>query len=578
MIRTIREFRADRPAAVLPALLLAALLAAGCGQQGADDVGLNEQTDCSWTGGELPVVPDLEARLDAYVRTELAPDTSHLPESEQAALARLVEAAKIMDTLFAAQATPCRAALEARIAELPTALQPGARRYFAINYGPWDRRFDREPFYGTWEHPEGANFYPRGLTAEEKAAIADPANGLDGLFTMVRRGDDGALRAVPYSRFFRTELERAAALLREAAGLTTNASLRAFLESRADAFLSDDYYASDMLWMDLDSAVEITIGPYETYEDGLFGYKAAFEAFVTVTDPDESARLARFKDELPWLENRLPIPDEHKNPNRGSDSPIRVVDEVYSAGDTRAGIQTIAFNLPNDERVREAKGSKKVLLRNVMKAKFDRILLPIAGELVVREQMDDLTSESFFLHTLWHEMSHGLGPGRITVDGRETEVRLELKEHYSTLEEAKADAMGEWAIFALHAAGRDYFPEDIVAAQAATYLAGLFRSVRFGIGEAHGQANAIQFNYLMEKGAVVWHADTQRFSIDTGVFVPAIEAMVKEICMLQATGDYEGTAAYIERHGGMPAVLETALRKLEDIPVDIEPVFARWED
>jgi hypothetical protein len=565
--------RTNHLAALAAAVLLAALALAGCGPKGAENVNGHGNADCAWTGGELPIVPDLDARLAAYVRTDLEPKTDHLPPSEAAALAKLIEAAKVMNTLFAEQATPCREALAARIAELPAGLQEGARRYFAINMGPWDRRFDREPFFGTWEHPAGANYYPLDLTEAELASIADPAHGLDGLFTMVRRAPGGALQAVPYSEYFGAELGQAAALLREAAALTENASLKAFLESRAAAFLSDDYYESDMLWMDLDSAVEITIGPYETYEDGLFGYKAAFEAFVTVTDPEESARLAAFKDELPWLEGRLPIPDEHKNLNRGTDSPIRVVDEVYSAGDTRAGVQTIAFNLPNDERVREAKGSKKVLLRNVMNAKFEQILVPIAGQLVVPEQLGDLSAESFFLHTLWHEMSHGLGPGKIVKDGRETEVRLELKDLYSTLEEAKADAMGEWTIFQLHEAGRNYFPKSIVRQQAATYLAGLFRSVRFGIAEAHGQANAIQFNYLTRRGAVVWHADSQRFSIEIDKFLPAIDEMVAEICMLQAVGDYEGTKAFVAEYGGMSPVLEAALRMLEGIPVDVEPVF-----
>ena len=562
--------------------LLLLLAVAACGGDSDSDVvdtgSSDRSADCAWTAGPLPLAEDLDARLAAYVPTELAPDLGHLDDTQHAVLAKLVAASHLMNDLFRQQATPCHEELAARIAELPVDRQEDVRRYFRINFGPWDRRFHREPFVGTWPNPEGANFYPRDLTDDERATIADPVNGFDGLFTMVRRDAHGALEAVPYSRYFADKLQEAAGLLREAAALTDNASLRAFLESRADAFLDDDYFASDMLWMDLDSEVEITIGPYETYEDGLFGYKAAFESFVTITDPGESARLAGFKNELPWLESMLPIPDEYKNPNRGSESPIRVVDEVFSAGDTRAGVQTIAFNLPNDERVREAKGSKKVLLRNVMKAKFDRILVPIAGKLVVPEQLGDLTAESFFLHTLWHEMSHGLGPGKITIGGRATEVRLELKEFYSTLEEAKADAMGEWTIFELQAAGRDYFPAEIIAQQSATYLAGLFRSVRFGIGEAHGQANAIQFNYLMEKEAITWHADQQRFSIDTAVFVPVIKDLVGEICMLQARGDYTGTAAFIDRYSVMTPVLQTALAKLDGIPVDLEPVFPGWEE
>jgi len=554
-------------------------LMAGCSVEQDDAMKAElESGGCDWVGeGPLTVVDDLDARLAGYVPTELSPDLSHLDATQTQVLDKLIAASKIMNDIFRQQATPCRATLRDRINELPADLQAGARRYFDINVGPWDRRFHHEPFFGDWKHPSGANYYPLSLTGPEAVAISEPANGLDGLFTMVRRDDAGQLIAVPYSVFFVDELTRAADLLRQAADLTENESLAAFLRARAAAFLSDDYFASDMLWMDLDSTVEITIGPYETYEDGLYGYKAAFESFVTVTDPVESARLAKFKDELPWLEANLPLDDAHKNLDRGSESPIRVVDEVYSAGDTRAGVQTIAFNLPNDEKVREAKGSKKVLLRNVMTAKFDQILVPIANELVVPEQLGNLTAESFFLHTLWHEMSHGLGPGKIVVDGRETEVRLELKDTYSTLEEAKADAMGEWDIFVLTRAGRDYFGPNILQEQAATYLAGLFRSVRFGVGEAHGQANAIQFNYFLEKGAIRHHAESGRFSMVLEVFEPALTELVAEICLIQAEGDYQGSVDFIKRYGGLTPVLESALAKLSAIPVDLEPRFPRYE-
>lgn len=579
--RKRRRAVAGRVACALVLLLAAA---PGCRKEPpAPEAAMNEPAepapvDCTWARADaLPLVKDLEARADAYVPTTLDPPLDHLDAGDLAVLAKLVEVARIMDGLFAIQATPCADELAAHLSRLPADRQEAARRYFSINKGPWDRRFDFEPFLGDWVHPAGANYYPVDLTEAEKAAITDGANGLDGLFTMVRRDAAGRLVAVPYSRYFAAELGQAAALMREAAALTGNASLRAFLESRADAFLSDDYFASDMLWMDVDSPVEITVGPYETYEDGLFGYKAAFEAFVTVTDPVESGRLAKFKDELPWLESQLPIEERHKNPNRGAESPIRVVDEAYSAGDTRAGVQTIAFNLPNDERVREAKGSKKVLLRNVMKAKFEQILVPIAQVVVSEDQLADLTAESFFLHTLWHEMSHGLGPGRITVDGRETEVRLELKDTYSTLEEAKADAMGEWAIFALTRAGKGHFPETIFRQQAATYLAGIFRSVRFGTGGAHGEANAIQFNYLVEKGAILHDAGTGRFRIDVPVFEKAIGVLVGEICTIQAEGDYAASQAFIQRYGGMAETLAAALARLDHIPVDIEPVFPRWD-
>ncbi len=564
---------------IILTVLTLALGSTGCGSKEEAEVKHESaQSSCDWINqGELSVVDDLQARLDAYVPTELTPDVSHLDETQTAVLNKLVEASKLMNEIFHIQATPCRAELEELIDGLPAHQQAGLHRYFAINVGPWDRRFHHEPFFGSLVHPDGANYYPLDLTAEEKALIADSANGFDGLFTMVRRDDQGQLKAIPYSEFFKPQLDQAATLMKEAAALTKNESLRAFLNSRADAFGTDDYYESDMLWMDLDSMVEITIGPYETYEDGLFGYKAAFESFVTVTDPESSARLKGYKDELPWLEANLPIPDEHKNMNRGGESPIRVVDEVYSAGDTRTAVQTIAFNLPNDERVREAKGSKKVLLRNVMKSKFEQILKPIATELVVPEQLGDLTAESFFLHTLWHEMSHGLGPGKITVDGRETEVRLELKETYSTLEEAKADAMGEWDIFVLTRADRVHFSDNILKEQSATFLAGLFRSVRFGIGEAHGQANAIQYNYLIEKKAVIFHQESGRYSIDVAVFEKAIEELVAEICMIQAVGDYQASVNFISRYGGMNETLAASLAKLDGIPVDLEPLFPNFE-
>ncbi len=577
MFRFTKSARGASAATALLALMLFGVT--GCGHKTEDKtMNSSSATACAWVAqGDLQVEPELTQRLDAYVPTELKPDISHLDAVQGKVLNKLVAASKLMNEIFQIQATPCREELLTRLGGLPTGEREMVARYFRINMGPWDRRFHFQPFVGSWQHPDGANFYPMDLTTAEKEIIGKNGSGFDGLFTMIRRGVSGQLVAIPYSDFFVTRLQKAADLLREAAALTNNASLKSFLAARADAFLSNDYFASDMLWMDLDSDVEVTIGPYETYEDGLFGYKAAFESFVTVADPVESQRLAKFKDELPWLESHLPIPDEDKNPNRGSESPIRVVDEVYSAGDTRSAVQTIAFNLPNDERVREAKGSKKVLLRNVMKAKFDQILMPIAKELVAKDQLGDLSAESFFLHTLWHEMSHGLGPGKIVKDGRQTEVRLELKETYSTLEEAKADAMGEWDIFVLARDGRDYFPASIYRKQAATYLAGLFRSVRFGVGEAHGQANAIQFNYLLAKKAISVDETTGRFSIHVPVFEKAIAQLVADICVIQAQGDYEASVAFIGTYGGLRPVLSEALSKLAGIPVDIEPVFSRYE-
>jgi hypothetical protein len=560
------------------------VLLAGCGNDpGVEPVNRwiaepHADTDCQWVE-EAPLAPvdDLADRAEAYARVEVAPDLTGLTADQRRVLDQLVAAGRIMHELFRVQATPCYDAMHARVAAYDGEQADALRRYFAINAGPWDRRQGFEPFLGGWERPEGANYYPRELTRADRDQIQADEQ-LSNLLTMVRRDDAGELVAIAYREFFRPGLEQAAAHLRQAAQITENASLAAFLEARADAFLSDDYYESDLLWMDLDSRVEATIGPYEVYEDKLFGYKAAFEAFVTVTDPVESERLATFKTELPWLEANLPLPDEHKNLDRGSESPIRVVDLVYSGGDTRAGVQTIAFNLPNDERVREAKGSKKVMLRNMMDAKFQQILQPIAETVIAPEQLPHLTSESFFLHTLWHEMSHGLGPGKITVDGRETEVRRELKDTYATIEEVKADVMGEWDILKLHAAGRDHFPEGITEQQPVTYLAGMFRSVRFGAESAHGQANAIQFNYLLENGAIGHDPATGQFAVDFDRFLPTLELLLNEILVMQAEGDYAAAQRLIAEYGELPESMTAALARLDHIPVDIQPQFVHYPE
>ncbi len=516
---------------------------------------------------------ELRTRLEKFVPVEISADTSHLDASEAAALAHLVEAAKLMHPIFLRQAWVSNP-------ELERTLEGTEKELFDIHRGTWDR-LDEECFLADCDasRPDTAGYYPPDLTKEEFAAwvAAHPERkeAFEGLFTMIVRDDDGGLRAVPYSEFFREHLEPAAEHLRAAADATANESLARFCRSRAAAFLSDDYYRSDMDWMDLDSTVEITIGPYETYEDRLFGYKAAFEAFVTIADPEASAALARYKEELPAMERALPIPDAMKNPNRGTESPIRVVDVVLTSGDTRSGVQTIAFNLPNDERVREAKGSKKVLLRNVIQAKYDGILAPIARELVVPEQVDFIDAAAFSNQTLFHELSHGLGPGKIVKDGRDTEVRLELKELYSPLEEAKADIMGVWTqLFVMEKGMLDAERRRFLAP---TWLAGLFRSIRFGVEEAHGKANMIQFNYMLDRGAVV-REPSGRYRVDFEAFERETSNLVHDICVLQANGDHAGTARFFERYAEMGEELAADLRRLEGIPVDIRPIYGPDHD
>ncbi|HEX2252324.1 MAG TPA: hypothetical protein VHQ65_03545 [Thermoanaerobaculia bacterium] len=521
----------------------------------------------------LAVAPDVEERLARFAPTPIEADLSALSAEDRRVLALVVEASRRLDPVFLRQVWAGNPALAERIENWRGGERGAAREYFELMFGPWDRLEEMEPFLGGVPHPPGAGYYPEDLDRAELeawlAAHPDDREAFTSTTTVIRRDGD-RLVAVPYSVAYAEHLEPAARLLRQAADETSNESLARFLRLRADAFLSDDYYESDLAWMDLDAPVEVTIGPYETYEDALFGYKAAFESFVTVALPAESAALARYKAELPWLERNLPIPDEDKNLDRGAESPIRVVDEVFTAGDARAGVQTLAFNLPNDERVREAKGSKKVLLRNVMRAKYDTVLEPIARRVLHPDELPHLAFDAYFNFVLHHELSHGLGPGRITVDGRETEVRLELKELYSTLEEAKADVMGVYNILAL--IERGVMPAELRRTLEATYLAGLFRSARFGLGEAHGRGVVAQFNYLLDRGALAVD-DDGLFRTVPERFPGAIRELLADMLTLQARGDYAGTEAFLDRWGVATPELTAAIARLEDVPVDIRPSY-----
>ncbi len=518
-------------------------------------------------------VRSIEERLGRYAPTELAADLAGVPAGEHEVLKELIAAGRLMDEIFLRQVYEGNPRLRDQVASESEAL----RIYFAVNFGPWDRLDEMQPYLGETEHPEGAGYYPVDLSKDDFEAWLkehpDDEESFKSLYTVIRR-DGENLVAVPYSEAYGEWLEPAAAHLRRAAELTANASLKRFLTSRADAFSSGDYYQSDKDWMDLDSPVEITIGPYETYEDGLFGYKAAFEAFVTVNLPAESAELERFKNLLPWLETNLPIADEHKT-ERGTDSPIRVTDEVYVGGDSKAGVQTLAFNLPNDERVREEKGSKKVLLRNILRAKYDKVLVPIAERTLAGDQIADVSFEAYMSEVLHHELSHGLGPGKITKDGQQTEVRLELKELYSTLEEAKADVMGVYNILAL--IDRGEIPAELRATLEPTYVAGLFRSARFGLHEAHGRGVVAQFNYLLEKGALAVD-DEGRFRAVSEKFPGGIRELLAEMLMLQATGDYDATRLFLDTYGVASDALVAAIDRLDDVPVDIRPIYRQADE
>ena len=527
--------------------------------------------------GPLAFAPDVPERLRRLPATRIDYDRSLLDERETAVLRELIEAARPIGDVFLRQVSAANPELRRRLTAEAARKQAGAAdalALFRIMAGPWDRLDGNAPFIGTAPKPPGAGFYPPDMTKAEfeswLAAHPSDRTAFQGLFTVIRR-DGKALTAVPYSRAFRNFLEPVAAHLRAAAAKTGNASLRSYLEKRADALFTDDYYASDVAWMDLDSDIEVAIGPYEVYEDALFNYKASFEAFVTVRDKAESAKLEIYAKHLPDMQRGLPIADKYKETSRKFESPIRVVQEVFTAGDTRAGVQTAAFNLPNDERVRQAKGSKKVLLKNVMEAKYRVAGAPIAQRVLVPEQLPALSPDAFFNHTLFHELSHALGPGLVEApDGKKVEARLLLQELYSTIEECKADAVGMWtALQAIDNRWLTGFDENTLAV---TVTGLFFRSIRFGADEAHGQGTAVQWNWFREKGAVV-PAENGRFRVETSKFRESVRSLAEELLMIEATGDAARARKLLADYGKSTPEIDAVNARLKDIPVDIAPVF-----
>lgn len=520
----------------------------------------------------------LAAKIRRFAPTEITADVSHLSENDRKALGKLIDAARLLDPLYLRQVWSGNEALLKKLEGDTTPEGKERLHYFMINKCPWSRLDKNEPFIDGVPHekPAQAGFYPDDMTKDEfstwVAGLSEQEKQqATGFFTVIRRGANGNLKIVPYHEEYREFVEPAAKLLKEAAELINNTTLKNFLTRRAEAFLTDDYYASDVAWMDLDAPIDVTIGPYETYEDELFGYKAAYEAFVTVRDEAESAKLARFSGYLQELEDNLPIDPKYRNPKLGAASPIRVVDVVFSSADGNRGVQTAAFNLPNDEKVVKEKGSKRVMLKNMQEAKSNKVLVPISKILIDPAQQSQISFEAFFTHILAHELMHGLGPHNIKVAGRDTAVRKELKELYSAIEEAKADITSLWALQYLMDKGAvdRAMERDLYT----TYLASSFRSARFGITEAHGKGQALQFNYLVDEGAIKIDEAAGTFSIDSAKIKDAVRKLTHEILTLQAEGSYDKAKAMLDKFGVIRPVMQKALDKLADVPVDIEPDF-----
>ena len=515
---------------------------------------------------------DLAARVRQFAPVELTFDAVLLNASDRALVRKLVEASDALNEIFRLQVWRGNLAYGDALA---AASDPGletAREYYAIMAGPWDRLAADEPFLDVGAKPAGAGYYPEDATRDEierwVSTHPEDERSFTSYYTLIGRNKD-RLVAVPYHVAYAEPLERAAGLLREAAELAGNASLREFLELRARSLLSDDYFDSEVAWMRLSgNLVDPTIGPYEVYEDGLMGWKTAYETFIGIRDPGASADLEVLVEHLPDLEAALPIDEAYRSPERSFTSPLSVVDLIYAAGDARRGVMTLAFNLPNDPRVSEEHGTKKVMLRNVIDAKFEHVLVPIAERVLEPALASEIEARPFTTLVVMHELAHGLGPR--LVHGTEEPVSVRLAASYSAIEEAKADVVGVLSLAHLTDAGV-YTPEFLRQVYIGS-VAGLFRCVRFGTEEAHGKGCAVQLRHLMEAGAITPGTDS-RFGIDFGRIHAAYEELARTFLTIQATGDAAGAETLLAESGGLPPAAAAPIARLADVPVDIRPIY-----
>jgi len=534
----------------------------------------------------IPELPKLQAMAARFAPTAFDVDVSSLSPGDRQALVKLIQAARVVNRIFMRQFWSGDLAHYQKLQEDKSPLGRARLHYFWINKGPWSEVDGYTAFLPgvPRRKPLGANFYPEDMTKEEfekwaNSLYPEHKNFALGFFSVIRRAANRKLETLPYNVEYKSDLEEAGKLLREAGALTDNASLKKFLVTRADAFASNNYFESDMAWMDLDAPLDITFGPYETYQDELFGYKAAFEAFINLRDDKESARLAFLGQHLQDIENNLPEDPQFRNPRLGALAPIRVVNEVFGAGDANHGIATAAYNLPNDDNVVQQKGSKRVMLKNVQEAKFKSTLLPISRIVLPPAAQKDLSFDLFFTHIVAHELCHGIGPHQIKINGHETNPRLELKEQYSALEEAKADITGLFALqFLMTQADSGQIQAPIPHGPDAerqlytTYLASAFRELRFGLQDAHARGMAVQFNYLLDKGGFVANPDGT-FSVDFTKIKDAIRALDHDFLTLEATADYAGAKKMMSELGVLRPPTREALDRLKSLPTDIEPIF-----
>lgn len=544
---------------IASAILVASIALSGCSETSNKANNSSAQASTSQTAPTL--LPGFEHRLDIYKEVTLTADLSHLSEKQKTMLSMLIDASKIMDDLFWLQAFS-----QDKNSYLASIADKKVRQFVEMNYGPWDRLDGDKIFMNDAKAKSlGAQFYPQDMTKAEfeQAELADKT----GLYSIVSRNNEGKLSTIAYSEKYNEQLTRAAAILEEASQYAEDKEFANYLVMRAQALRSDDYQASDFAWMDMkNNAIDVVIGPIENYEDQLYGYRTAFESYVLVKDLAWSEKLAKYAAYLPELQKELPVAKKYKSEVPGSDADLNAYDVIYYAGHSNAGSKTIAINLPNDEEVQLKKGTRRLQLKNAMQAKFDAIMTPIAETLIVPEQRKHVTFTGFFANTMFHEVAHGLGI-KNTINDKGT-VRQALKEHASALEEGKADILGLYMIRQLLEKGA--ITEGVLEDYYTTFMAGIFRSVRFGASSAHGKANMVRFNYFEEKGAFSRN-EQGLYSVDMNKMSAAIDSLSELILTLQGTGDYQGVDQLVAKTGIVSETLANDLARLEtaNIPVDI---------
>jgi hypothetical protein len=515
-------------------------------------------------------------KLSKYVPVNIGGDTRRLSHKERKILDKLIQVSKLLDHIYLDQAYSGNKKILVQLEKNPRKNRHELK-LFRFYYGPFDRLEGNKPFVDGYVRPKGANFYPEDMTAQEFEDFMkrnpETKNSFQSSLTLIRR-INSSLVAIPYSEAYREELSKSAALLREAAKLSQNRSLKKYFNTLANAFITNDYFDADVAWIDIkNNRLEPLLGPFEVYEDELLGLKASFEAIIGIKDEQATSQLKIIERQVNRLEKNLPIPDKYKSRRKGKSTPIVVIDEILSAGDGRAGVHMTAFNLPNDEKVKQMKGSKKVLIKNVAEAKYKNCMIPILEQALLEQDLKDATFDAYFTHTLLHEVSHGLGPGIIMKGKQKITVNQALKGHYSTIEEAKADVVGVYNAFYL--IDRGVYPKEMEKQIVTSFIGGIFRSIRFGTQEAHAAANLVIFNFLKKKKIVSYHRRTGNFAINHGRARSAFRTLSRRLLMIQAKGSYDEAEKFINKHSNIGPEMKQTLEDMKDIPIDILPIYRK---